>query len=65
MSTTHGVTTVRAYCEDMLRYTNVDTANQITWPDLCHRQRDRRRIHRPGQDVVRPPDLYETVPPIH
>ena len=30
--TTHGVTTVRAYCEDMLRYTNVDTANQITCP---------------------------------
>jgi len=30
--TTHGVTTVRAYCEDMLRYTNTDTANQITCP---------------------------------
>jgi dienelactone hydrolase len=30
--TTHGVTTVRAYCEDMLRYTNADTANQITCP---------------------------------
>ena len=30
--TTHGVTTVRAYCEDMLRYTDADTANQITCP---------------------------------
>ena len=30
--TTHGVTTVRAYCDGMLRYTNADTANQITCP---------------------------------
>lgn len=30
--TTHGVATVRAYCEDMLRYTNADTASQITCP---------------------------------
>jgi dienelactone hydrolase len=32
--TTHGVTTVRAYCEDMLRYTNVDTADRITCPSF-------------------------------
>ncbi len=32
--TTHGVTTVRAYCEDMLRYSNADTAQQITCPTL-------------------------------
>ncbi len=30
--TTHGVTSIRAYCEDMLRYTNVDSVNQITCP---------------------------------
>jgi dienelactone hydrolase len=30
--TTHGVTTVQAYCEDMLRYTNIDTAALITCP---------------------------------
>jgi dienelactone hydrolase len=30
--TTHGVTSVRAYCEDMLRYTNVATINQVTCP---------------------------------
>lgn len=30
--TTHGVTSVRAYCEEMLRYTNAATAGQITCP---------------------------------
>ena len=30
--TTHGLTSVRAYCEDMLRYTNVDTVTKITCP---------------------------------
>jgi dienelactone hydrolase len=30
--TTHGVSTVRAYCEDMLRYTNAETVSQITCP---------------------------------
>jgi len=31
---THGVSTVRAYCEDMLRYTNAETVTQITCPTL-------------------------------
>jgi alpha-beta hydrolase superfamily lysophospholipase len=30
--TTHGVSTVRAYCEDMLRYSNAEAADQITCP---------------------------------
>ena len=30
--TTHAVSTVRAYCQDMLRYSNADTATQITCP---------------------------------
>jgi hypothetical protein len=30
--TTHGLTSVRAYCEDTLRYTNVGTVTQITCP---------------------------------
>ncbi|MPY92286.1 MAG: alpha/beta hydrolase [Acidimicrobiia bacterium] len=29
---THGVTTVRAYCEDMTRYSNAETAASITCP---------------------------------
>jgi len=29
---THGVSTVRAYCEDMLRYSNVETVTRITCP---------------------------------
>ena len=29
---THGVSTVRAYCEDMLRYTNAETVTRITCP---------------------------------
>jgi len=29
---THGVTTVRAYCADMLRYTSADTIGQVTCP---------------------------------
>ena len=29
---THGVSSVRAYCEDMLRYSNAETAAQITCP---------------------------------
>jgi hypothetical protein len=30
--TTHGISTVRAYCEDMLRYSNAETVTQITCP---------------------------------
>jgi dienelactone hydrolase len=30
--TTHGLSSVRAYCEDMLRYSNAETAAQITCP---------------------------------
>ena len=30
--TTHGTTTVREYCEDMLRYTNAETVTRITCP---------------------------------
>jgi esterase/lipase len=30
--TTHGLSTVRAYCEDMLRYSNAETVTQITCP---------------------------------
>ena len=30
--TTNGVSTVRAYCEDMLRYTNAETVTRITCP---------------------------------
>ncbi len=30
--TTHGVRTVRAYCEEMLRYTNAETVTRITCP---------------------------------
>jgi hypothetical protein len=29
---THGLTSVRAYCADLLRYTNADTATRITCP---------------------------------
>lgn len=29
---THGVTTVRAYCAEMLRYTNADTIDRVTCP---------------------------------
>jgi hypothetical protein len=29
---THGVTGVRQYCQDMLRYTNKDTIGKITCP---------------------------------
>jgi len=29
---THGVTSVRAYCADILRYTNADTVTQVTCP---------------------------------
>jgi pimeloyl-ACP methyl ester carboxylesterase len=32
--TTNGVSTVRAYCEDMLRYTNAETVTRITCPTL-------------------------------
>ena len=31
---THGLTSVRAYCQDMLRYTNEDTAKNITCPSF-------------------------------
>ena len=31
---THGVTTVRAYCADLLRYTNADTAAQVACPSF-------------------------------
>lgn len=30
--TTHGVTSVRAFCADLLRYTNADTVTQVTCP---------------------------------
>ena len=29
---THGLTSVRAYCRDLLRYTNEDTVQEITCP---------------------------------
>ena len=29
---THGVSTVRAYCADLLRYTNADSITQVTCP---------------------------------
>ncbi len=32
--TTHGVTTVHAYCEEMLRYTNADTIERVTCPSF-------------------------------
>jgi pimeloyl-ACP methyl ester carboxylesterase len=32
--TTHGVTSVRAYCQDMRRYTNEDTVEKITCPSF-------------------------------
>ena len=31
---THGVTGVRQYCQDMLRYTNEDTVGKITCPSF-------------------------------
>ena len=32
---THGVSTVRAYCADLLRYTNADSITQVTCPSYA------------------------------
>jgi hypothetical protein len=44
---THGVTSIRAYLADLLRYTNAETVT-----DLCHGQGDRQGFNRPGQDSL-------------
>ena len=34
---THGLSSVRAYCADLLRYTNADTVTRVTCPSYCRR----------------------------
>ncbi len=62
---THGVSTVRAYCAEMMRYSSADTVARITLPDPRRRQRDRSRVNRTGHDPLRPPHLPEGLPALH
>ena len=55
---THGVSTVRDYCEDAPLQQRRD-GHPDHLPDVRDRQRDRRRIYRPGQAALRPPYLPE------
>jgi hypothetical protein len=47
---THGLTSVRAYCADLLRYTNADTATRITCPTyVADNETD---VVSPGQGIA-------------
>ena len=62
---THGLTSVREYCRDLLRYTNEDTAPAITCPSYVTDNETDAVSGRPGKGAVRPADLPQRIPAVH
>ena len=62
---THGLTSVRAYLQDLLRYTNEETASAITSPSfVTDNETDTVSVGQ-GKELFDRPDVSEDVPVVH